>query len=81
LTLKANQIGYGPARARARIQAERLDEAALQSLAAWLRYVATMYPPRRRKRLEAEAAFIEGHNQRVEARALDHRWGDAKTGS
>jgi hypothetical protein len=72
-------MAKAPARARARIEAERLDDATVRSLAAWLRHIGAMYPPRRRKRLEAEAAFIETHNARVEARARDHRWGGKET--
>jgi hypothetical protein len=74
-------MAHAPARARARIEAERLDDATVRSLIGWLRHIAAMYPPRRRKRLEADAAFIEAHNTRVEARLLAHCWSVTKPGS
>jgi hypothetical protein len=72
--LNANNLTRVPARARARIEAEQVDEAALQSVASWLRFLAGHYPATRARKLTAMAKFVEQHNERVAIRARNRRW-------
>jgi hypothetical protein len=67
------RVDQAPAQAQARIEAEQIDERTLLSIAAWLRRIGAMYPPRRAARLEAVAAFVEAHNKRVSDRAHNRR--------
>jgi hypothetical protein len=77
LALNAADIEKAPARAQARIEAEQIDERTLRSIAGWLRVLARHYSARRSRKLEAMAAFVEQHNERVAARgsksALDRQ--------